>query len=119
MTREERYVWDLVRAATVLPKPAIPFAAGLLTVPPLNGLPVDARANLLNLLQVTGSIEPSPAVEAFLAAFSAGGGPGAGMRSPHWHMLRLLQQEQHATAALMFLEAVAAAGVRCAGGETA
>lgn len=119
MTAEKRYVWDLVRAATVLPKPAIPFAAGLLSVPPLNGLPVDTRANLLNLLQVSGSIASTPVVEAFLAAFCAGGGRGAGMQSPHWQTLRVLQQEQHAMAALIFLEAVAAAGVRRAGGEPA
>lgn len=117
MTSDEQYAWDLVSAAARLPAPSLPFAAHLLAVPPLNRLPADTRARLHGLLHSLGYVERTPAVEAFLLALSQGGSAADVQQSPQWHTLRLLQQERHALAALVFMHSVAEAGLRRAAAD--
>lgn len=118
MTADERYVWDLVAAATRLPIPALPFAAHLLGVPPLDRLPVETRASLHGLLHSRGSVERTPAVEAFLTAHVAAlTGHTQMQQSLAWQTVCALRQERNGLAALRFMQFIADAGVRWHGGE--
>lgn len=113
MTADERYVWDLVAAATRLPKPALPFAAHLLGVPPLDQLPVETRTSLYGLLHSRGTVERTPAVEAFLAAHLAALTSDAQVRqSLEWQTVCALRQERNGLAALLFMQSIADAGLR-------
>lgn len=110
MTSDELYVWDLVHAATALPLPAVPLAAGLVAAHHA-AMPDDTRAHLLALLAARADVSPSPAQQALVSAWRMTlDGDTLGIvaqASPHWQALRVLRMDGHAAAALHFMLAIA------------
>lgn len=115
MTNDEIYVWDMVHAATALPLPAVPLAAGLVAAPHA-AIPDDTRARLLALLAARADVSPSPAQELLIAAWrmtlDAAIDGSIAQASPHWQALRALRLDGHAAAALDFMLQIAQADSR-------
>lgn len=115
MTNDETYVWDLVQAATALPLPAVPLAAGLVAANHA-AMPDEIRSCLLALLGARTDVSPSPAQESLVAAWRMtldATVPGSiAQASPHWQALCALRQDGHAAAALRFMLEIAQADSR-------
>lgn len=106
-------VWELVLAATRLPRPAVPLAAGVIAAEGDALLPMPDRAPLLHLLAAFGDVSPTPASMALVDVRRA---MDEGQANPQstagWQTIRALHLDAHAEQALMFVALVRSIVVR-------